>query len=228
MLASWLVIVGCPCTKYYTKRFLVMFLLFNVTDRGQRHTARFTSLPVQFWPFLTSFISSPPIVVFSFENNFAYIFQFWGTLVRYYFILWLQDDARSDWSFSCNDMALLARCPRHIQSVFNFDSRHPYGHTYYVALFIVIIIYIYFNISIYISGTKFSLQLTGYAHAPRHTILTVYSIQKFSLHNKRTCLPRMTASVQKNWCPLMPVLLIKIQLKKLKGKKRLTKTLYKS
>ena len=26
---------------------------------------------------------------------------------------------RSDWLFSCNDRALLARCPRHIQSVFN-------------------------------------------------------------------------------------------------------------
>ena len=76
MLASWPVIVGCPqaIPVPNTKRFLVMFLLFNVTDRGQRHTARFTSLPVQFWPFLTSFISSPPIVVFSFENNFAYIF----------------------------------------------------------------------------------------------------------------------------------------------------------
>ena len=25
----------------------------------------------------------------------------------------------SDWLFSCNDQALLARCPRYIQSVFN-------------------------------------------------------------------------------------------------------------
>ena len=35
------------------------------------------------------------------------------------FIIWLQQYARSDWLFLCNDRALLARCPRHIQSVFN-------------------------------------------------------------------------------------------------------------
>ena len=43
------------------------------------------------------------------------------------FITWLQKYARPDWlfscqdraSFSCNDLALLARCPRHTQSVLN-------------------------------------------------------------------------------------------------------------
>ena len=31
--------------------------------------------------------------------------------------------------FSSNDRILLARCPRHIQSVFNFIvDNHPYGH----------------------------------------------------------------------------------------------------
>ena len=31
--------------------------------------------------------------------------------------------------FSCNDRTLIARCPRHIQSVFNLIvANHPYGH----------------------------------------------------------------------------------------------------
>jgi len=34
------------------------------------------------------------------------------------FIIWLQRYTPSDWLFSCNDQALLARCPRRIQSVF--------------------------------------------------------------------------------------------------------------
>lgn len=89
MLASWPVIVGCPqvIPVPSTKRFLVNFWLVNVTDRG-RHAARFTSLLVQFWPFLTSFISSPSIVVFSFENNFAYIFLVVGYLgkILFYFM----------------------------------------------------------------------------------------------------------------------------------------------
>ena len=89
MLASWPVIVGCPqvIPVPSTRRFLVNVLLCNVIDRG-RHAARFTSLIVQFWPFLTSFISSPPFVVFSFENNFAYIFLVLGYLgkIIFYFM----------------------------------------------------------------------------------------------------------------------------------------------
>ena len=34
-------------------------------------------------------------------------------------IIWLQQYMCSDWLFSCNDQAILARCPRYIQSVFN-------------------------------------------------------------------------------------------------------------
>ena len=37
----------------------------------------------------------------------------------HYYNIWLQQYARSCWLFSCNDRALLARCPRHMQSVFN-------------------------------------------------------------------------------------------------------------
>ena len=50
------------------------------------------------------------------------------------FIIWLQQYACSNWLlkqavFSCNDQALLARCPRHIQPVFNLIvDMHPYGH----------------------------------------------------------------------------------------------------
>ena len=29
------------------------------------------------------------------------------------------------------------------------------------------------------------LSLTGYAHAPRHAVLTVYGIQKMQLHHQR-------------------------------------------
>jgi len=36
-----------------------------------------------------------------------------------FFIIWLQYYARSDWLFSSNDQAILARCPRDIQFVFN-------------------------------------------------------------------------------------------------------------
>ena len=36
--------------------------------------------------------------------------------------------------FSCIDWALLARCPRHRQSVFKVDSGHPYGHPCYGQL----------------------------------------------------------------------------------------------
>ena len=36
------------------------------------------------------------------------------------FIIWLQQYARSDLLFSCNDRAILARYPKYIQSVFNF------------------------------------------------------------------------------------------------------------
>ena len=36
-----------------------------------------------------------------------------------YFIIWLQQNTCSYWLFSCDDWALQARCPRHIQSVFN-------------------------------------------------------------------------------------------------------------
>ena len=47
--------------------------------------------------------------------------------INFIFIMWLQYYAHSDWLFSrndwallsFNDQALLARCPRHIQSVFN-------------------------------------------------------------------------------------------------------------
>ena len=39
--------------------------------------------------------------------------------VIHIFIKWLQWCARSDWLYSCNDRALLARCPRHMQSVFD-------------------------------------------------------------------------------------------------------------
>ena len=49
--------------------------------------------------------------------------QFWWTPPSYLVVLcisiliiWLQQHARSDWLFSCNDRPLLARCPR--QSVF--------------------------------------------------------------------------------------------------------------
>ena len=35
------------------------------------------------------------------------------------FIIWLQQYARSDLLFSCNDRAILARCPKYIQFVFN-------------------------------------------------------------------------------------------------------------
>ena len=78
MLASWPVIVGCPqvIPVPNTKRFLVIFLLLNVTDRRQRYTARFTSLLVQFWPFLTSFISSPPIAFFRLRIILLTFFSF--------------------------------------------------------------------------------------------------------------------------------------------------------
>ena len=39
--------------------------------------------------------------------------------------------------------------------------------------------YIYFKIWNLYFYAKISLQWTGYVHAPRHTILIVYSIQKF-------------------------------------------------
>ena len=40
----------------------------------------------------------------------------------------------TDWLFHCNDRALLARCPRHMQSVFELDSGHPYEHPCYGQL----------------------------------------------------------------------------------------------
>ena len=40
----------------------------------------------------------------------------------------------TDWLFSCNVQALLARCPRHMQSVFELDSGHPYEHPCYGQL----------------------------------------------------------------------------------------------
>ena len=57
-------------------------------------------------------------VVFVTYGTMLTVFSFLDTLRV--FIIWLQGYARSDWLFSCNDQALLARCPRHIQSVFNF------------------------------------------------------------------------------------------------------------
>ena len=41
---------------------------------------------------------------------------------------------RTDWLFHCNDRALLARCPRHIQYVFELDSGHSYEHPCYGQL----------------------------------------------------------------------------------------------
>ena len=40
----------------------------------------------------------------------------------------------TDWLFSCNVQALLARCPRHMQSVFELDSGHPCEHPCYGQL----------------------------------------------------------------------------------------------
>ena len=40
--------------------------------------------------------------------------------IKFIFIMWLQYYAHSDWALlSFNDQELLARCPRHMQSVFN-------------------------------------------------------------------------------------------------------------
>ena len=58
------------------------------------------------------------LVVFVTYTTMLTVFSFLDPLRV--FIIWLQWYARSDWLFSCNDQALLARCPRHIQSVFNF------------------------------------------------------------------------------------------------------------
>ena len=40
-------------------------------------------------------------------------------LLSHNFMIWLQWYARSDWLFSCNEQAVIARFPKHIQSVFN-------------------------------------------------------------------------------------------------------------
>ena len=40
----------------------------------------------------------------------------------------------TDWLFYCNDRALLARCPRHLQSVCELDGGHPYEHPCYGQL----------------------------------------------------------------------------------------------
>ena len=58
------------------------------------------------------------IIVFVTNGTMLTVFSFLDPLRV--FIIWLQWYARSDWLFSCNDQALLARCPRHIRSVFNF------------------------------------------------------------------------------------------------------------
>ena len=74
------------------------------------------------WPitFICLFMLASSCFVDILEARFLY-------RVLELFIRWLQKYARPDWlfschdraSFSCNDRALLARCPRHTQSVLN-------------------------------------------------------------------------------------------------------------
>ena len=75
------------------------------------------------------------------KNNFNHCrsYSFLSSLLLFfpYFTLlygYSSTCMRTDWLFHCNDRALLARCPRHIQSVFELDSGHPYKHPCYGQL----------------------------------------------------------------------------------------------
>ena len=63
-----------------------------------------------------------------FFPNFILLYGYSSTCMH------TRSPVHTDWLFPCNVQALLARCPRQMQSVFELDSGHPYEHPCYGQL----------------------------------------------------------------------------------------------